>query len=429
MKKVLLALSVLVGFGAAAQNQSSNDSRIPASAKITAKLQAEQAKKQALNLKAKAAGGIISQRMSHTDVAVDQFGTLLSNYIAPIFQDSTVSQDFGTPAPISRYAYGATFDLTSPVFSLIGQDLFDAGDTYYIDTVYVGGIYDMVNPTSANDSLIVDVVFGDPAGANFVDNWGFPANTWTNQPTRANFLAMDWTGNPAQGFQGNVNAGNSITVKKGLVANDTNNVYHKFAMPAAVKINPGQAFGFLVRYKSGETFLPGAIYFSGSGGTTTATMNSFRVLTSGSASSSDDNAYFFEEFSLGTPSNGFSGPQLSTSRYDITRPTSHSPQGGSGAYFDVWAHGNSTFELNENTNNNVKIYPNPTTGSVNLALAQGGNYQIEVVNMIGQVVYSETVSINGNETLNRDFSELNKGIYLVNVSSDNFSNTTKLTIQ
>ncbi len=428
MKKVLLALSVVVGFGAMAQNAAS-DNLHPISAKDLAKLQNAQAQKQVQNVKAKAAGGPVSQRVSHTDIAVDQFGTSLQTYISPIFQDSTVMEDFGTPANVDGFGFGATFDIRTPVFSLLGQDYFADVDTYMVDTIYTAGFYEYVNSSTAGDSLIVDIVWGDPTASMFNDAYAFPAGTWTNQPTQAPLLALEWNASANHGFAGSVAWGNKITLKKALVANDTNTTYHKFWPSTPITVGPGEVIGMLLRYKSGESYSPGAIYFAGSGGTTTPTMNSFRVAISGPANQSDDNNYFMEEFSLGTKSFGMSGPQLSE-RYDTQFPISHTPQGTQGALFDVWVHGNSTVGLNENNvNSNVNIYPNPTNGNINLAITQGGNYQIEVVNMVGQVVSTETVSVNASETLNRDFSNLNKGIYLVNVSTDNVSNTIKLTIQ
>lgn len=79
--------------------------------------------------------------------------------------------------------------------------------------------------------------------------------------------------------------------------------------------------------------------------------------------------------------------------------------------------------------NAVQLYPNPTQGKVKIELAQGGETTIELISLTGKKVYSETVKVNGNERLERDFSNLPKGVYLMNVSSDSFSSTKKLTIE
>ncbi len=85
--------------------------------------------------------------------------------------------------------------------------------------------------------------------------------------------------------------------------------------------------------------------------------------------------------------------------------------------------------LDENSDNTLSVYPNPTNGEVNITLTNGGKYTIEVVDLIGNVVDREEVILNGNEKLTRDFSDLTKGVYLLNVKGENFVRTTKLTVQ
>ncbi len=80
--------------------------------------------------------------------------------------------------------------------------------------------------------------------------------------------------------------------------------------------------------------------------------------------------------------------------------------------------------------NAVKIYPNPSNGKkVNIAIAEAGDYTLEVVGLSGKVLRSEQVSVNGNEELYRDFSMLPRGIYLINIYNDNFRNTQRLSIE
>lgn len=75
-----------------------------------------------------------------------------------------------------------------------------------------------------------------------------------------------------------------------------------------------------------------------------------------------------------------------------------------------------------------KAYPNPTAGEVTLEVSQGGTYTIELVDMLGKVVDSQEVSINGNERLTRDYSQVNKGIYLLNLIGEDATETIKLTV-
>ena len=80
--------------------------------------------------------------------------------------------------------------------------------------------------------------------------------------------------------------------------------------------------------------------------------------------------------------------------------------------------------------NSISVFPNPTnTGMVNFEIALGGNYNIEVTTLTGQRVYAETVTVNGGEVLQRNFSDFQSGAYLVNFTSEEIQMTKKLVIE
>ena len=80
--------------------------------------------------------------------------------------------------------------------------------------------------------------------------------------------------------------------------------------------------------------------------------------------------------------------------------------------------------------NSISLFPNPTNnGVVNFELGLGGSYDIEVTSVTGQRVYSETVTVNGGEVLERNFSNLKSGSYLVNFTSEEIQMTKKLVIE
>ena len=101
-----------------------------------------------------------------------------------------------------------------------------------------------------------------------------------------------------------------------------------------------------------------------------------------------------------------------------------------GGYFIyLTVSGTSTFGIDESiSQKEVQYYPNPSSGNINIGIAQGGKYQIDVINTLGQVVHSENVVISGNEVLRRDFSKFNSGIYLINISGEGYTNSSKITI-
>lgn len=77
--------------------------------------------------------------------------------------------------------------------------------------------------------------------------------------------------------------------------------------------------------------------------------------------------------------------------------------------------GEEEISFEESTDLTVSIYPNPTTGliSVNITgLDDNEINTIEIVNVMGEMVYSETVQ---NSLFNVDLSNLPKGMYFVYV--------------
>ena len=75
--------------------------------------------------------------------------------------------------------------------------------------------------------------------------------------------------------------------------------------------------------------------------------------------------------------------------------------------------------ISENVASEVSVYPNPATSVLNVDAA--GYNQVEIINMLGQVVYSN--SINNNAQIN--VSDLNNGVYFVRLSGANGTTTQK----
>ena len=75
--------------------------------------------------------------------------------------------------------------------------------------------------------------------------------------------------------------------------------------------------------------------------------------------------------------------------------------------------------ISENVVSEVSIYPNPATSVLNVDAA--GYSQVEVINMLGQVVYSNSISNNAQINV----SDLNNGVYFVRLSGANGTTTQK----
>ena len=70
--------------------------------------------------------------------------------------------------------------------------------------------------------------------------------------------------------------------------------------------------------------------------------------------------------------------------------------------------------VSENNAENVVLYPNPTSGNVNIVAE--GMRQISVVNMMGQVVMTQSVDA---EDVMIDMSAFDNGMYLLNIMTEN----------
>ncbi|MBG8554329.1 MULTISPECIES: T9SS type A sorting domain-containing protein [Hymenobacter] len=81
---------------------------------------------------------------------------------------------------------------------------------------------------------------------------------------------------------------------------------------------------------------------------------------------------------------------------------------------------------------NLLVYPNPSTGIVQVSVLgfKGRKLELRVLNIIGTVVYRETVTeLNDRFTRTLDLSKFASGLYYVKLDSDNTSTMRKLVIR
>ncbi|MDQ2793924.1 MAG: T9SS type A sorting domain-containing protein [Bacteroidota bacterium] len=78
------------------------------------------------------------------------------------------------------------------------------------------------------------------------------------------------------------------------------------------------------------------------------------------------------------------------------------------------------------------VYPNPSTGIVHLTInnLQGKKVELSVLNVIGTVMYHETVTeLNDRYTKMLDLSKFANGLYYVRLEAENTSQMCKLVIR
>ena len=93
--------------------------------------------------------------------------------------------------------------------------------------------------------------------------------------------------------------------------------------------------------------------------------------------------------------------------------------------------GSPTGIADEENSNGLQVYPNPNSGTFTIVLnsMEKATYQLELRNVLGQLVYSETLSnFNGRYSKDLNVSEYGKGIYMMNVVSGDTKMTQKVIV-
>ena len=75
--------------------------------------------------------------------------------------------------------------------------------------------------------------------------------------------------------------------------------------------------------------------------------------------------------------------------------------------------------------NGVSIYPNPSSGIINLSVKNYANTVVQIYNAVGTIVYSQT--LNSAERV-LDLSKFENGLYIIKISSTEFSYNQKITL-
>ncbi|MEZ4979456.1 MAG: T9SS type A sorting domain-containing protein [Chitinophagales bacterium] len=80
----------------------------------------------------------------------------------------------------------------------------------------------------------------------------------------------------------------------------------------------------------------------------------------------------------------------------------------------------------------VAIFPNPSTGLVNVEISEtnASSLKVEITNLLGEVISTrEITEVNGKEVLSFNLENNASGIYFVNISSSNASISKRIVLQ
>ena len=162
-----------------------------------------------------------------------------------------------------------------------------------------------------------------------------------------------------------------------------------------------------------------------------ATITSTDWSASWDASGTTDADSVYVEFSNGTTSNSTSGTVTFTANMagETVTVIAFGPCTSDTATF--------TFDVNQISvdedfmNGSLSIYPNPTRGLFNVEFAteQAKDVEITIVNMLGQVVSTDVVEVNGVYNNQFDLSNESAGVYFITFTTDEGVLTQRITVE
>lgn len=284
-------------------------------------------------------------------------------------------------------------------------------------------------PASMAPADTFKVFVGDRYGLddNTIGNF-FGTNTGTNGMlaigTRVSFENDDPTGTPGevylQGLEMNMSSATDSTADMEVVIFDTAGFVYGSGFPSGSTPlfqrvfsydanTPGNRVNFSFEDNNGDPLiLPTGTYFVVSTFFVNATGGVVRLANSNNWNQPGTSSIF--QSGSGSWFSGFSN--------STTYEAPH--------YRVVTADGNISLE--ETKLAEFSVYPNPIVGTGTIHFENGGNYIINVYDMLGNTVSHRVVKVNGSEKIDLNLEDVTDGIYLLNISGENTNKTIKLQV-
>ncbi len=359
------------------------------------------------------------------DVYAISSSTGATYYSNILYPDSTVVTVTAGTAGVNynwSMAVGQVLDPYSVVFDpAFTTPLLAAGKSYYIDSVCILGWYAKRLP--ATDTLILEFTH-NPAATNnsFYEVYiaGTPDTMWFEAP-KTHGAANQF------GYYAKLTDPAKTVIKYPLTLGDTTMMYGKYiTIPVGLTIPADQITGLSINYVPGTANVFGdTIKTYGTGAIETAHLSSFAFgWYSEDASPALD--IFYDPF----------GYNLSYMTMTKTRYVQWT--GGSTALmnnimypftdggFDIGWNIEEVTGINEVANTDVKVFPNPSTGIVNIELSKNTPASANFYNLLGEVVKS--VKLNNTKTA-VNLSGNASGIYMLRIEQGNNVITKKVILK
>ncbi|MBA3706946.1 MAG: T9SS type A sorting domain-containing protein, partial [Bacteroidetes bacterium] len=101
---------------------------------------------------------------------------------------------------------------------------------------------------------------------------------------------------------------------------------------------------------------------------------------------------------------------------------------------DLYSGSATSIDKNINQQALINVYPNPNNGAFTLDISfpDNGNYNLEVANVLGQLIYTESLNINNrNYNFSKQFNlhDLPQGVYMVKINGNGINTNKKISIE
>ena len=376
-----------------------------------------------------------------SEIGSGSSGTKVGMFVTGTNCDSTLKTSFSTTSNfITTHKFGMNFD---PIYSIALDQvnfvpLLTMSETMFLDTVWVGNFYQRVN--SFNDTLMVEIVWGDSTNTNVYAPFSFAAPS----NYMGTFLGPKFNTSSLQGNMSFLTAPalNKKVIKYVLTDADTTVTNNTGYLPVVVNGSAGQLIpaGSIVSavatYIPGQPNIPvGSISYNPGAGSSPQTVNGMvaRLYVQNSPATPVSGSNWFDDAVVGKNhtvysfkrerygmSGAFPGLRSSASRaymmdFSITVPVAQSLKEEMQ---------NNGFSLGQNM-------PNPFTGSatVKFALSKEANSAVfTVVDVMGREITKEKVST----TIGGHSIQLNNyaaGIYYYSLNVDGKITTKKMIVE
>jgi hypothetical protein len=415
-------------------------------------------KKMNSNSTKKVAAGVIKQRcdVGFSILAFNtqaDFTTGLTNtvnigtYIAPVNVDSTVrySLTSGTKY-VSTTKQGVTFDPQSIIYDPSYVPLFANNDTYYLDTVWIGGIYKRVSAPSVVDTLLVEIVYGDTTVTSAFSSTGYAsATTYSNVASFGTFLSPNFSPSSLSGNTCFLSApaSNYKKIKVPLTQADSATLNQTSYLPVVVNGITGLMLSGSNKVSVAYSFISGAptttatVFYTGGTPVDPQTSNGFAGICYQQKAPAISNYASIQNY-FDDPIKGKNiGIDLGTkSRYGMAG--SSLTKMYANFYTSYWVdfsiHGVSSVGINELEANGATLgqnVPNPFNGesTVTYQLAKDANSILfTVTDVMGRVISSEKAATStGSHSIK--LGSYAAGVYYYTLNVDGKTSTKKMIAQ